>query len=261
MNTSNTPPPSQTLRRRQLAATRHVVFARRTKSRQLVAAGKSSPSFSQQHLQLRPGPPSSSARAARGSPANKQPSGPAAAAAAASGNGSTAGTRHQRRTAVMSSTTAAADASGPVPAGAGHFDIPWYQTELPLLSDPLQTETSILQDSTAEDCLTLLRGDDDDEPSLAPIAWGDAAHTSLSSTSASFAGGQNDGGWRSGRNAKGLPPLDRSAHVRFLRRTLEQMPSQWVSIDPSRPWVLYWAFCGLSTLGKQEEIALEYRDR
>ncbi len=107
--------------------------------------------------------------------------------------------------------------------------IPEIHTRPPLLSDPLRTESSLLQDATVEECLPYLRG----EP--------------------------GKGGER--MDEHGLPPLNREEHAGFLADTLEEMPHDWVSVDASRPWILYWAFCGLCVLGKREEVRARYRER
>eukprot|EP00193_Tetraselmis_chui_P004692 CAMPEP_0177767152 /NCGR_PEP_ID=MMETSP0491_2-20121128/8925_1 /TAXON_ID=63592 /ORGANISM="Tetraselmis chuii, Strain PLY429" /LENGTH=522 /DNA_ID=CAMNT_0019283653 /DNA_START=265 /DNA_END=1833 /DNA_ORIENTATION=- len=43
--------------------------------------------------------------------------------------------------------------------------------------------------------------------------------------------------------------LHRSAHARYLRGALGQLPRGFVSLDASRPWILYWALHGLALLG------------
>lgn len=59
-------------------------------------------------------------------------------------------------------------------------------------------------------------------------------------------------------NAHGVPPLARSRHVAFLRKTLGPLPPAYVAADASRPWMFYWALNGLATLGADVS---EYRQR
>lgn len=43
--------------------------------------------------------------------------------------------------------------------------------------------------------------------------------------------------------------LDRSAHVRYLHSGLQRLPSGYVSLDASRPWICYWILQSLALLG------------
>jgi hypothetical protein len=53
--------------------------------------------------------------------------------------------------------------------------------------------------------------------------------------------------------------LDRWRHVAFIRHSLAgRLPSGFVAMDASRPWMVYWALTGLFLLG--EDIS-EYRER
>ena len=107
----------------------------------------------------------------------------------------------------------------------------WKQDILlkqPAICDDLRTESSVLQDDTREDCLPFLDGTSD-----APEAPTDF-------------------------NGHGVPSLQRELHVEYLHDTLQQLPSQYVGFDASRPWVIYWALLGLSLLG--EDVS-PYRER
>ncbi|TAQ88026.1 hypothetical protein B7494_g3645 [Chlorociboria aeruginascens] len=102
--------------------------------------------------------------------------------------------------------------------------VPDFFTILPPLRDPLQTETSIAQDATVQECLPFLSGE-----------------------SATFR-----------YNQHGIPHLDRERHVKFLCKTLRKLPASYVAADASRPWMFYWVLAGLSTMG--EDIS-GYRER
>lgn len=89
---------------------------------------------------------------------------------------------------------------------------PWI-TSSPIEED-FQTESSYLQQETADECLPLL--------------------TAFSPVSNDF----------------GLPSLAREKHIRFLRRALGRLPGGFSSLDASKPWMLYWALNGLALLGE-----------
>lgn len=112
--------------------------------------------------------------------------------------------------------------------GQANLRIPQLFTTLPPIRDHLETETSILQDETAQECLPLLAGPED---SSRPI---------------------------SDFNAHGLPRLKRAKHVEFLHRSLEELSSRHVGYDASRPWIIYWVLLGLCLLG---EDVKQYRER
>lgn len=103
-------------------------------------------------------------------------------------------------------------------------EIPMLSTSMPPIKSALQTETSVLQDLTVEQCLPFLTG-------------------SKGSVT---------------RNAHGLLPLERQRHINFLHDGLRDLPSAYVSQDSSRPWMLYWALTGLCLLGEDVTI---YRER
>lgn len=104
--------------------------------------------------------------------------------------------------------------------------VPSLFTTLPPLRDLLNTDSSAAQDETVQACLPYLKNED----------------------------GYNGGLL----NEYGLPPLDREAHAEFLHGSLGAFPAKFVGIDASRPWMVYWALCGLQLLG--EDISV-YRER
>jgi protein farnesyltransferase subunit beta len=103
--------------------------------------------------------------------------------------------------------------------------VPSLFSTLPPLRDELKTASSIAQDATIAECLPFLA-----------LKHADAADI----------------------NAYGVPRLQRERHVRFLKHALGNYPADWVALDSSRPWVLYWALAGLYMLG--EDVS-RYRDR
>lgn len=98
-------------------------------------------------------------------------------------------------------------------------------TAWPPIRDKLETETSVSQDKTVQQCLPLLQRLD----------------TSLVDC-----------------DGNGLPKLDRAKHARFLHRSLQPLPAVAVGFDASRPWMVYWALTALSILG---EDVTPYRER
>lgn len=96
-------------------------------------------------------------------------------------------------------------------------------TTFPLIRDLLCTKTSVDQDEVARACIKLYS-----EPLNFP------------------------------------PHLNREAHIEFLEEGLGidedgyQLPPQFVALDASRPWILYWCLIGLYELGA--DLAL-YRER
>ena len=106
--------------------------------------------------------------------------------------------------------------------------IPTLFTTAPLLQDALDTQTSLLQSSTVQKCLSFLLNTA--VPRTTPV------------------------------NAHGIPHLTREKHIAFLHKTLSSLPSGYVSYDASRPWIFYWALAALSALGEHDAVA-GYRDR
>ncbi|KAM4063000.1 prenyltransferase and squalene oxidase repeat domain-containing protein [Hirsutella rhossiliensis] len=101
--------------------------------------------------------------------------------------------------------------------------IPDIFTSSPPVRDALETESSMLQDETIDECLPFLTGEGHDY-----------------------------------FNAHGVPHLYRDRHVKFLHKQLGTLPSMFMSADPSRPWIFYWCLAGLSLLGHDVE---SYRSR
>lgn len=96
--------------------------------------------------------------------------------------------------------------------------IPVLFTQPPPIRDPLVTETLDLQIETVDKCLPFLQG----------------VHTTQ----------------RGPFNALGVPVLQRDEHVAYLYDSLEDYPADFVAMDASRPWMVYWALAGLSLLGE-----------
>src|SRR5271154_3032732 len=48
------------------------------------------------------------------------------------------------------------------------------------------------------------------------------------------------------------PPLDKDKHIVFLTRLglMPKLPRAFVSLDASRPWMMYWVLCALRVLGE-----------
>jgi protein farnesyltransferase subunit beta len=101
--------------------------------------------------------------------------------------------------------------------------IPDLFTSFPPLRDPLDTQTSQVQDETIRECLRFLSGTQ-----------------------------------RVTCNDHGVPHLDRKRHIQFLHKSLKGLPAGYAAADASRPWMFYWALAGLSVMG--EDIS-EYRER
>lgn len=93
----------------------------------------------------------------------------------------------------------------------------WLRKEFSIEEDPTAaTESSDLQEETAEECLPLLTGNH----GLVEV------------------------------NEYGLPKLGRKKHAKFLRSALGRLPSPFVMLDASRPWMFYWCTMGLHLTGE-----------
>ena|SRR5277367_1969124 len=48
------------------------------------------------------------------------------------------------------------------------------------------------------------------------------------------------------------PPLDKDQHILYLTRIalMAKLPRAFVSLDASRPWIMYWVLCALRVLGE-----------
>ncbi|KAI2622015.1 terpenoid cyclases/Protein prenyltransferase [Hypomontagnella submonticulosa] len=118
--------------------------------------------------------------------------------------------------------------TSPLVSSTAHEDqefqmIPDLFTSRPPIRDALSTASSIVQDYTVDECLPFLAAELDN------VRY----------------------------NQHGVPRLDRERHIKFLRKNLEKLPSRFVALDASRPWVLYWCLNGLSLLGADVS---SYRD-
>ena len=103
------------------------------------------------------------------------------------------------------------------------FSVPKLFTSLPPIKDALVTGTSLSQDQTANACLPLHAGS---SRSLFDL------------------------------NPRGIPRLDREAHVGFLNETIQN--AIHIPYDALRPWIIYWTLTGLCVLGQNLE---KWRDR
>lgn len=103
------------------------------------------------------------------------------------------------------------------------FSVPKLFTSLPPIKDALVTGTSLSQDQTAKECLPLHAGT---SRSLFDL------------------------------NPRGIPRLDREAHVEFLNEKIQN--AIHIPYDALRPWIVYWTLTGLSVLGENLE---KWRDR
>ena len=99
-------------------------------------------------------------------------------------------------------------------------EIPLHFRQQPPLLDSLESETSVVQNATVQECIPLLNRIDD--PSQNPFDF----------------------------NEFGLPYLEREKHVEFLLDNLDEFPAPFVGLDASRPWMLYWGLMGLYLLGE-----------
>ncbi|KAL8826190.1 MAG: hypothetical protein Q9191_003958, partial [Dirinaria sp. TL-2023a] len=105
-------------------------------------------------------------------------------------------------------------------------NVPAIHTRFPPLQDALETESSVAQNGTIEECLPCYRG-------LGTRSLFDF-------------------------NIHGLPFLDREKHIEYLHNCLGDLPPGFVAYDAARPWVLYWSLTGLCLLGEDVE---QYRSR
>ena len=103
--------------------------------------------------------------------------------------------------------------------------IPRFFTSSPPIQDSLETESSLLQEDTINECLPFLSG----------------------SVGSLF-----------DYNEHGLPSFARAKHSQFLHNSLKTLPAGFVAYDAARPWIMYWALAGLTILG--EDIK-QYQER
>lgn len=104
-------------------------------------------------------------------------------------------------------------------------DVSAMYTTFPLPPDNLVTKTSISQDETTALCMRFMTGQESEI---------------------------------SQRNSHGIPGLQRSQHISFLKKSLEKYPSRFQGMDASRPWILYWTISALNILGVDVSV---YRER
>lgn len=90
------------------------------------------------------------------------------------------------------------------------------------IRDELETETSHAQDETVDLCWALLY-------SKGPKGPGDPGED---------------------HQVQELPRLRREKHIAFLKAAMGTLPSRFVVVDASRPWIFYWALTGLQLLGE-----------
>lgn len=102
---------------------------------------------------------------------------------------------------------------------------PWLTVEINLFDEDLETDTCEKQAKVVAECLPLLTGEDTQGLEL---------------------------------NSHGIPKLRRKQHVAFLEASLGPLPAAYAVVDPSRPWLFYWALQGLATLG---EDVRHYKER
>ena len=105
--------------------------------------------------------------------------------------------------------------------------IPEYFLKPPPLVDELETETSQVQQETIAECLPLLAAVAN--PVNSPLDFNDY----------------------------GVPSLKRESHVAFLEQNLARFPAQFVGLDASRPWMVYWGLVGLYLLGEDVSVKRE----
>ena len=86
---------------------------------------------------------------------------------------------------------------------------------MPIIRDEMDTQSSIEQNNTVQECLPFLH-------------------------QAYLTGN--------------IPALERKKHVRFLRDSLTDLGPGFTGFDASRAWILYWVLAGLSILGEDISI-------
>ena len=94
----------------------------------------------------------------------------------------------------------------------------------PLLNNDLETQTTQAQVETLDECLPLLGAINN--PTRSPFEFNDF----------------------------GVPELRTEDHIDFLHQNLAQFPAQFVGIDASRPWMVYWALLSLHLLGQDVSV-------
>lgn len=97
-----------------------------------------------------------------------------------------------------------------VPLYTAMSPLPTIQIYNSLIKDTLETVTVLDQQATEDNCLSIFSSE------------------SITTT---------------------LQTLQRESHIKFLRSNLGKLPSAFVSLDASRPWITYWCLNALSLLG------------
>ena len=107
-------------------------------------------------------------------------------------------------------------------------DVPAIHTKPPPLQDALETETSVAQNETIQECLPCFTG-------LGTRSLFDF-------------------------NTHGVPFLQREKHIEYLHERLGDLPSAFVAYDAARPWALYWSLTGLCLLDEVvDQYSLRYQ--
>ncbi|KAK5097163.1 CAAX farnesyltransferase (FTase) subunit beta [Lithohypha guttulata] len=98
--------------------------------------------------------------------------------------------------------------------------IPPHLVRWPAIRDTLSSSTSQLQAQTIAECLPLLNAINN--PSSNPFDF----------------------------DEHGQHNLNRADHIKFIRDGLQALPAQFVAMDASRPWLMYWSLLSLYVLGE-----------
>lgn len=106
-------------------------------------------------------------------------------------------------------------------------DIPSHLQVWPLVRDSMRGPTAELQDQTIEECLPLLQAIKDSASN--PFDF----------------------------DVDGFHILNKEAHITFIWDGLEHLPAQFVAMDASRPWLMYWSLMSLYILGEDVQSLSE----
>jgi protein farnesyltransferase subunit beta len=104
--------------------------------------------------------------------------------------------------------------------------VPSIFTTPPLIQDELTTVSSRMQEQTVEECLPFMTLQNTEDPD--------------------------------DLNMFGVPRLQTTKHLRFLKNVEKDYPAGYVAADGTRPWMVYWALAGISMLG--EDVS-DYKSR
>lgn len=125
----------------------------------------------------------------------------------------------KRGTSSLTTSTSVSTMSGIEDEPMAYHELPSFLSKDPHIVDQCRTATSELQARTINECLPLL-----------------TAINSAASNPFDF-------------DSRGLPFLLRNDHVGFLRHGLGPLPSGFVAMDASRPWLMYWSLMSFHLLG------------